>query len=160
MHDSSFSVAESSMSESNSIFELFPWITSSFVKSLIVNSEQTKNVKIESFHAKKAFDKGEGFSSNIISLDVVFNNDLEGDKREENIHRIFLMKIAIDSDLYTKIADEINTFDKEIEVYSKILPAFETIFKAVGMPSQIAPRFVFFFRLTSSYLFAQLNRLV
>lgn len=127
------------MNETGNILELFPWITSSFVEHLIVKSENIENVTLTSFNAKKAFDKGEGFTSNIVALSTVFKKPTGGGEMQ----RSYLLKIAIQTDLYLKIADEIHTYDKEIEVYSKILPAITSILKERDTASQIGPRFVY-----------------
>lgn len=45
------------------VFELFPWITSNFVQSLIEKSESNKNIILKSFGAEKCFNDGENFAS-------------------------------------------------------------------------------------------------
>lgn len=125
------------MSESSDILQLFPWITSGFIEKLLEKSEDAPNVALKSFSATRAFNKGEGFSSYMFSLRVVFDNGADGEKQ-----RNFLMKIAIQTDEYAKICEECLIYEREIEAYTKVLPALERSFEKLGIPGQIAPRYI------------------
>lgn len=125
------------MCDSNDILQIFSWINSNFIQNLIEKSEQTQNVKVKSYLAKRAFDKGEGFSSYIISLKVEFQKENES-KIDE---RDFLMKIAIQTDEFAETCKECLVYEREIEAYSRVLPAVERCFKNLGMEVQIAPRY-------------------
>lgn len=126
------------MSTHNNVLELFPWITSNFVQSLIENSEANKNVILESFNAQKCFNDGENFSSYMIGLRVVFNNKNENEGNE--YQRDFLLKIAIQTKDYIQICEECLIYEREIEAYTKILPAVDKLLESVGVSGQIAPR--------------------
>lgn len=120
------------MCDKINISKLFPWITESFVQNLIEITERSKQVILTDFTPKKCFDSGESFSSTMIALRVVFNDD-NGNEKE----RDFLIKIALQTDEYVKLCEECLIYEKEIETYTKILPAIES---ALELEGQIAPR--------------------
>ncbi|XP_031628478.1 uncharacterized protein LOC116344183 [Contarinia nasturtii] len=123
------------MGEECKVFELFPWITSSFVQNLIEKSEQSKHAILKSFTAKKCFNDGENFSSYMIGLKAIFESELHGEKSCD-----FLLKIAIQTEDYAKICAESLLYEREIEAYTKVLPAVEKLLESVGEFGQIAPR--------------------
>lgn len=124
------------MSTQKNVQELFPWVTSSFVQNLIVKSELNKKVTLKSFDIKRCFDDGEGFSSILIGLNVVF--EIENVNNEKQ--RDFILKIAILTEDYRKICEECLIYERETEAYTNILPAIEKLLESVGVPGQIAPR--------------------
>lgn len=115
--------------------ELFPWISSNFVQSIIEKSERNNNVVLKSFNAKQCFNEGENFSSHMISMKVVFENGIEDEKQRD-----FLLKIAIQTEEFAKICKECLIFEREIEAYTKVLPAVEKLLESIGVGGQIAPR--------------------
>lgn len=127
------------ISEQNSILESNPWITSSFVKNLIEIAEQDENVALKSFNVKKSFNKGENFSSQMISLRVIFDGKRNGGSKEEE--KDYLMKIAIKTDDLAKIFEECLVYEREIAAYTMVLPAVEECFNAIGVSARIAPRY-------------------
>ncbi|XP_055298054.1 uncharacterized protein LOC129566290 [Sitodiplosis mosellana] len=124
------------MNSHNNMLELFPWITAEFVQSLIEKSEPNKNVVLKLFNAKKCFNDGENFSSVMVGLEVVYENENESEDKQ----RDFLLKIAIQTEDYAKICEECLIYEREIEAYTKVLPAVEKSLNSVGVSSQIAPR--------------------
>lgn len=125
------------MTAKNNIFELFPWITSSFVQTLIEKSEQSKQVALKSFTANKCFEGGESFSSTMIAL-AVFYDDGNGNEKKND----FLVKIALQTEEYIKLCEESLIYEKEIETYTKILPAIKIALESNGVCGQIAPRYL------------------
>lgn len=127
------------MSAEYKIFELFPWITPSFVQNLIKKSEQSENVTLKSFDAQKCFNNGENFSSYMIGLKTIFESESDGEKSRD-----FLLKIAIQTEDFQKICQETLLYEREIEAYTNVLPAVEELLKSVGESGQIAPRYLHF----------------
>lgn len=125
------------MSVQPSVFELFPWITSEFVQNLIEIAEINQCVAVKSFDAQFAFKNGENFSSQMISLVVIFTNPTDRIEKQRN----FLIKIAIQTEEIARINKECHIYEKEIEVYTKILPAIEKCFGSFGISNRIAPRY-------------------
>lgn len=122
------------MSSQSNIMELFPWIKSDFVQNVIEKSEPNKNIILKSFNAQKCFNDGENFSSYIIGLNVVYENEGHEKKRD------FLLKIAIQTDEYIRISEECLICEREIEANIKVLPAVEELLNSVGVSGRIGPR--------------------
>lgn len=133
------------MSE-QSVLKLFPWITSDFVQAIIENSEQTKNVALKSFDAQLAFKSGESFSSQMVTLAVVFGDKSEDGERRKD----FLMKIAIQTEDFAKVCEECHIYEREIEAYTRVLPVVEKCFDSIGITGRIAPRYTICCRLKLS----------
>lgn len=123
------------MSKEIVITELFPWITSSFVQNAIEKSENTTNVVLKSYTAKKCFNDGENFSSYMIGLNVLFE-----DENHEEKQRDFILKIAIQTEEFQRICEECLLFDREIEAYTRVLPVVVKSLEDVGISAQIAPK--------------------
>lgn len=123
------------MSKQINISELFPWITSSFVQDVIEKSEQSRNVVLKSYTAEKCFNDGENFSSYMIGLNVLYENENHEEKQSD-----FILKIAIQTEEFAKICEECLLYDREIEAYTKVLPAVEKLYEAVGVSARIAPK--------------------
>lgn len=132
------SVGMAEVSEQNWILESYPWITSGFVENIIKNAEQDENVALKSFNVKKAFKNGENFSSQIVTLRVIFHSKIEGSVEKE---KDYLMKIAIQTDDLAKIYEECLVYEREIAAYTIVLPAVEECFNAIGLSARIAPRY-------------------
>lgn len=122
------------------VFDSFPWITRDFVHRIIEKSEANECVTIKSFDAKRAFNNGECFCSDMVALTVVFvsNNSTKNEGIEEQ--KDFLIKIAITTEEMAKISEECHFFEREAEAYVDVLPALERQFHSVGISSEIAPR--------------------
>lgn len=123
------------MCEKINISKLFPWITRSFVQKLIEKSEQNEQVVLKDFSTKKCFDSGLSFSSTMIALRVLID-DGHGDEKE----RDFVIKIALQTEEYSRLCEECLIYEKEIETYTKILPAIKNALELQGNSGQIAPR--------------------
>lgn len=103
-----------------------PWLTNEFVQKLLENSENDKNVLLESFQGQNACLDGENFSSLMFRLEVKFKCN------EVLKHKMFIIKKAHESKDFQKISEETAIIEKEIEVYTKILPEVETLLKLAG----------------------------
>lgn len=127
------------MSAQSDILELFPWITTNFVQSLLEKSERNKSVLLKSFNAKKCFNDGENFSNHMIGLKVVFEHGNDSDTKQ----RDFLIKIAIQTKEFTKLNEECLIYEREIAANTMVVPAVEKLLESVGVHCIIAPRYLF-----------------
>lgn len=122
------------------VFELFPWITQDFVQGVIEKTEPNNCIEVKSFNASLAFQNGECFCSDMVSLKVIYiKNSNESEAAEKQKH--FLLKIAIPTEEMKKISEECNFFEREAEVYANVLPALGKCFHSVGINDPIAPRY-------------------
>lgn len=140
----------------------FPWMNREFVQNLIEKSENRRDVALKSFHGENAlFNGGENFSSSMIRLKVIFDlckykeiANGETAHREEK-QRVFIIKVALETEKFSTICVESALFEKEIEAYTKILPEAEKLLQSIGLDGQLAPRYTSFtssiFRITQMF---------
>lgn len=124
------------MNAPKTISDFFPWNTSNFIQNIIKKSEQSENVALKSFTAKKCFDGGESFSSYMFALTVLFIDECGNEKQSD-----FILKIGLRTEDYIQMCEECFIYEKEIETYTKILPAIQSALESAGASRRIAPKY-------------------
>ncbi|KAG4075458.1 hypothetical protein HA402_015111 [Bradysia odoriphaga] len=103
------------------------WLNLNFLEKSIRKHSKNDFVVIQNFTIVPATAKGENFASVMFRINVKYHL---GDEIERSV--TFLVKAAFEDNFIMQILNELNVFDKELEMYQCVLPKLRILLDNAG----------------------------
>lgn len=132
--------SESSCSDpmESSLLKDFPWLTKSYMQTILKNYYHDEALIIQEFRVASASGKGENYGGVLLRVFVKFQSS-----NRSEVTTSYVLKAQIWNDVTKNTLKVYDIHNKEMEIYEKVLPKIRKLLLEIGDKSDTFPNTIF-----------------